>query len=181
MQAALRLVALVFLVSATADAQAPAINAGARVRVTSKVHDYNRRVATVSAVRRDSLVLFMKKGNSATVALSDIDRMQVSVGRRRMVLRGMLAGGLIGAVTGAAAGAATYEECKDQICFLTPVSAGEAAAGGATILGVVGVAVGGVIGALVTTDRWGPATVPGTISVAPSPGGRVAVGLTRTF
>lgn len=180
MQAAFRLVALVFLVSAAAEAQAPAVNAGARVRVTSKVHDYDRRVATVSAVRSDSLVLLMKKGNSATVALSDIDQMQVSVGRRRTVLRGMLAGGLIGAIGGAVIGAVTYKPCEG-FCIFASDNAGEEAAIAGTALGVVGLVVGGIVGAINTTDRWGPATVPGSISVAPAPGGRVAVGLTRTF
>lgn len=180
MQAAFRLVALVFLVSAAAEAQAPAVNAGARVRVTSKAHDYNRRVATVSAVRSDSIVLLMKKGNLATVALSDIDEMQVSVGQRRTVLRGMLAGGLIGAAGGAVIGAATYEPCEG-FCVLASNSAGAEAAITGTVLGVLGLVVGGVVGAINTTDRWGPSTVPGSISVGPAPGGRVAVGLTRSF
>jgi len=179
MQTAFGITVLVWLVAATAEAQAPAITAGTRVRVTSRVHDYNRKVATVNELRGDSVVL-VAGSRPVTMALSDLDQIQVSVGRRRTVLRGMLAGGLIGAVGGAVIGAVTYQPCEG-FCLFVPDNAAEAGVLTGTVLGVVGVAVGGIVGAFNTTDRWGPATAPGRISLAPAPGGRVAVGLTRSF
>lgn len=179
MKTAFGIAVLVWLVAATAEAQAPAVTAGSRVRITSGVHDYDRKVATVHDLRGDSLVLVVRS-KPVTVALSDVDQIQVSVGQRRTVLRGMLAGGLIGAVGGAVIGAATYKPCEGFCMFASNSAGGEAAIAGAA-LGAVGVVIGGIVGAINTTDRWAPATLPGSISVAPSPAGGVAVSLRRTF
>ncbi|MGH9888130.1 MAG: hypothetical protein ACREBE_21535, partial [bacterium] len=75
---------------------------------------------------------------------------------------------------GALLGAVTFRKCvpnESTDCFFAPTTAGNAAGIAGAFFGVLGVPIGGVIGALVRTDKWVPAALTSTTQLRIAPSG----------
>jgi hypothetical protein len=133
---------------------------GARVRITTAGSE--RQIGTVVAQRGDTLLVkWPEVANAVAVPLAGISRLDVSTGRHRRVVKGLVLGTAVGSVTGALIGAASYEPCEATEafdCFLEP----ENRAQSAVVSGVVGGALGLVVGSLVGLarhERWKPVSL----------------------
>ena len=147
----------------TAAAQVVQPRSGDRVRVTAMSSGLQNRAARVLDVRRDTLVLQLAPAETLAVALAGVNRLDVSTGRRRYTMRGATIGSLIGVTSGVVIGFASGDDPPDAFW---QTSAGEKAAIAGVGLGVVGLVIGGVVGALTVADRW--TAVPlGTATVNP--------------
>jgi hypothetical protein len=183
MKPGLVILAAAFLAPVAADAQTPAVVAGARVRVTAPSIDLRRHATTIVDVRGDSLVLGVRDG-SRSVALSDVTALDVSAGKRRRFLRSAGLGLGIGAIVGAVVGAATHDECVPTEfldCLLSPESRAESAVMGGVVLGAVGLLTGAVVGAVRRTDRWVAVDMPVRVSIKPTASGGVSLTISRAF
>jgi len=183
MKLGLMVLATALLAPVVADAQAPAVVAGTRVRVTAPSIDLRRHVTTIVDVRGDSIV-FGVPDNPRSVALSDVTALEVSAGKHRRFLRSAALGLGIGAIVGAVVGAATYEECVPTEfldCLLADESRGQSAATGGVVLGVVGLLTGAVVGAVRRTDRWVSVDMPVRASIKPTASGGMSLTITRAF
>ena len=144
-------------------AQAAQLESGARIRVTATPYALKNRTARVLGVRADSLLLQVAPAETLTVALAGVTQLDVSTGRRRHTLRGAGIGAAVGVASGALLG---YASGDDPPGLFAMSASGKAALGAAT-LGVTGLVVGGVVGALRVSDRW--TSVPlGTAQATPS-------------
>ena len=164
----------------------PPLEPGARVSISAPDHGVRRLVGTFSGY--DSGSIGIKPDNeqsSVWVPLNSVTRLQQSRGRKSNTRKGALIGSLVGGAFGAAAAAATYKECVSESwmdCFMQPESAGQAAAWGGLITGLLGAGVGALIGASEKTDRWEEVPVDRLrVSFAPQPDGRFAFGLSVAF
>ena len=174
-----------------AAAQAPAalpIADGTRARVTAPALGPSRRVATVIAQRGDTLVLRSEGAlNSVAVPLAGVTGLEVSRGRHTRVRRGLAVGLVTGAVVGAVASYAAYkpDTCGETElgCFLSPLpefSRSDETVLGAIGGGLLGAAVGSVVGLAWRTERWERVSLPPRIArvrLAPTPGGGLAIGV----
>lgn len=131
-------------------AQAVQIQSGARVRVTATPYALEKRTARVLSVRNDSLLLQVAPAETLAVALAGVTQLDVSTGRRRHTLQGAGIGALAGVASGVLIG---FSDGDDPPGFLSMTASEKAAFGGAT-LGVAGLAIGAVVGALKVSDRW---------------------------
>jgi hypothetical protein len=113
------------------------------------------RVDTVTEVRR--------------VDRSSIERLEVSTGQRTRTGNGFILGLLIGGTLGGVAGHALGddEECSG-FCPAPEASKGTLAGVGAVGLGLVGGALGAVLGRLSRTDIWSPIAPETTADLHPT-------------
>ena len=144
-------------------AQVVQLESGARIRITAGPHGLKNRTARVLSVHNDSLLLQVAPAETLAVALAGVTRLDVSTGRRRYTLRGAGIGALAGIASGALIG---YASGDDPPGLFAMTASGKAALGGAT-LGVTGLAIGAVVGALKVSDRWTPVPL-GVAQVTPS-------------
>lgn len=177
-------VAVALSVVNVAAAQAPAVSAGMRVRVTAPQAHLKNQVTTVTEARGDSLTLSVRGGHR-TVAVSDITSLEISTGQRRRVVVDALLGFGAGAIAGGIIGAATYEECEADGfgiigCAFLPQSRGHAATEGAIFLGAAGLVTGAIVGIFHRTDVW-QRKLPVSAAIRPSGAGGVSVSLSRAF
>lgn len=179
MKSLFALLVLALVVPPGMEAQAPELAVGARVRVTSPRHHFNRDVATVTELRGDSIVLMSKMGTRA-VALSNVTALEVSMGTRNQVMRNGLIGLGVGALAGLATGLAAEDECRDTLVCVAPAGAGEFMAVGALAFGGAGFVVGAITGLFTRSDRWAPATPPARATVGITRTG-ASIGFTRAF
>jgi hypothetical protein len=113
------------------------LDAGTRVRV----HLATARrgvVAEVAEIRPDTLILARpgtRIANRLPVALTDIDRLELSGGRRRLTLLGALVGTVTGAVMVSAYNSIVQSQCNPSCPERTPVWAGVALGGAAFGIG----------------------------------------------
>lgn len=118
----------------------PAIHPGARVRITAPLLHLNRHVGTVDRLIPDTVVV-----DTIRVPTQSLVRLEVRSGTKSWALEGLAFGLLFGASMGALVG---YGECRGEpdlgLCVYM----------GATMLGIVGLVVGGLVGTFVHTDRW---------------------------
>jgi hypothetical protein len=130
------------------------VPAGARVRLASDALPGAAVVGRVSRWTDDILALAVSEpdaplgGVPLAVPQASVRRLEVSLGRRSYWKQGALSGAILGAAGGAAAQVDTSESCSldsDAYC-----SRGEAVAFSA----VTGALLGGLVGALVKTERW---------------------------
>lgn len=154
------LVAAVVIVSAVAHAsaalaQAPApVDVGSRVRVTAPSLDLMEAVGTVQQVSADGvLVQFEAPRRLVTLDRSTVTSMEVSVGQRRAIGKGIGVGLLVGAGSGALIGLASGDDDPGLIAF----SAEEKALALGLGLGLIGGVVGLIAGAAHRSDVWAPA------------------------
>ena len=170
------------------------VEVGARVRImTTGSHDWN---ATGNVMRLTNDTIEVTAGRVDAQFLpaidraqafppfrrADISRLDVSIRQQRHTLEGLGYGVLIGGGAGALLGFASgglkcdhYPGASD--CTDVPAAAFAAIAG--IGLGIVGGAVGLVVGSLTTTDVWAPLSKDAI--VAPITGDRGRVGLSIRF
>lgn len=171
-------VALAILVSLVTFTRAEAQSADAtltpdlRVRVMAPPYLQKPRVGRVDRVVADTLFLRTRDTLHA-VPLAAVASVQVNHGSRAM--RGAGRGALIGALTGGML-FATMVWFSDPNCdYCLPGRDQDAARVGFAIGGVLGVAPGALVGAIVGIDRWQPLPAAGQGSEAA--GGGVRAGL----
>jgi len=128
-----------------------AIVPGSRIRITQlEAGKSSRHEGTVVTAASDTVVLKLDGlGATATYSLARISGLEVSRGRNGHVAVGVGVGFLAGAGTGALVGALACNGCLNGRDEMGPL----AVALGAGIGGVVGILVGGSIGAH-KTDTW---------------------------
>lgn len=174
------LAALLLLLSlAPAHAQdALPVSEGERVRVRTPLGTFRGTVATADA---DSLVLRIRSrkwGDSITVPVSELQRLDVSAGPRPRVegaLRGAGVGLLAsGVLTGMAAVAAATGENMDGWEWLGVAMVG------VTVTPVLTVG-GGVVGAVFPGEEWDRVRLRPRASVVAAGDGRVGAALTIRF
>lgn len=188
------LLSLTFLVSqGSLGAQAP-VEPGQRVRVTHHLSGESvtnlatgetrvvmkRRRDTGSLIEftADSVVLGDDPDARLALPLTSVTKLEVSRGRKSLGAgKGALWGSLIGVATGAALGAVAYSEPNDFVH-----NRGDAALLGAVVLGVPGLVVGTIAGAISKTDRWEEVPLDHLrVSVGPQRDGRFGLGLSARF
>lgn len=152
---------------------------GSLVRVTLPATSAKARrphfEGTLVMLERDSMRVYWRAGDSSTtIALADVHRLEVSLGRHRRVLRSIGMGTVIGAGSLALLTAVTYtDSCPATGCGWFHISRGEATTFAGIMGAVGGAAVGGLVGAVRTTERWHTVTrsvSPGRIAVTPQLG-----------
>jgi hypothetical protein len=156
-----------------------AIVPGSRIRITQlEAGKSSRHEGTVVTAASDTVVLKLDGlGATATYSLASISGLEVSRGRNRHVAVGVGVGFLAGAGTGALVGALACKNCLNGRDEMGPL----VVALGAGIGGVVGMLVGGSIGAH-KTDTWEAVPSSGwRVSTVPTGAGRFAFALSVPF
>ncbi|MFL5466483.1 MAG: hypothetical protein ACJ79N_05390 [Gemmatimonadaceae bacterium] len=145
-------------------AQIPGVAEGARVRLITSSLRAEQQVARVISTENDS-IFFRSEVYPVTraLALSEIERIDVSQGRRRRTAEGAVIGLGLGVALGATLGALTYTPCEG-LCFMG-TSRGETATIVGAMLGAVGVATGAIVGAMRETEQWKPLSIHPTTAV----------------
>jgi hypothetical protein len=115
--------------------------------------------------------------NTIAVGAPNIQRLDISRGLHSNAVAGLLWGGGIGLALGGVVGAAG---CGKGDFIITQ---GECIGTTVVVLGVVGIGVGAIVGALIRTEKW--THVPGypmaKVSIVPLPHGGVGYGLALSF
>jgi hypothetical protein len=165
-------------------AEAQALPSGQRIRVmesSSKrplvVGQLIRQTNDTVVVRADSASM---SGNDQVWVLQPDHRIEQSAGFRRRTRKGMGVGLLVGLTAGAAIGAGSYTKPRcnsDFICF--DYGRGSAATGGAVLMGLPAMVIGGIIGATSPVESWRPARTT-RLSLMPTPG-RLRLAATLMF
>ena len=149
---------VVVVMALTAIASAPLYGQGVGERLRVKTAEGGTMIGTVSSMSEDGFRLNLADGGSRSVALSDIQKLERSLGTRTHKKRGFLIGvgvGVLSAIGG------MPEECADPSCNegLAPVGrameTGEAIAA-VPVFGLTGL----VVGHFIKTERW--ETIPAT-------------------
>lgn len=174
--------ALLQAIPVSASAQ-PTVTPGSRVRVIRTLGSEVMQVGVLEQITPDSVVVRDARNSRSVWPMSADYRLDVSMGRHRRVLRGVLIGGASGALGGALIGVAADQDAdrRHQSTCMTNDS-GECLWGdrwfdgleigfGAGIGTGVGILVGGIIGA-VPHERWRAVTLPLHSTVSLSPSGR---------
>ena len=130
--------------TASAAQQSGLLEPGARVRVRP-ITTLTNMTGTLVRLERDSIVLGRGPDLLSTVAVADLDWIDVSLGRRRHLGRGAFIGVAVGALVAigynAAASAGCTDNCSDK---KLPVAT----------YGLVAAMAGAGIGFFIQTDRW---------------------------
>ncbi len=185
---------------APASTPAPGIAPGERIRVTFVGSTPPTQTAygpieappttekgTVGSVRADTIE-FRPDGASDPLRVTDIpvahiQHLDVSGGMHRHTLAGLAWGGVSGVVVGAVFGASSYHQCQSQAFCVNISSQAGYIASGALVLGLIGGAVGSIVGTLIKTEKW--TRVPGypvaKLTVVPLQHGAVGYGLALRF
>jgi hypothetical protein len=164
-------VALAVLTAGTLAAQ-QALEAGTRVRIHT-AGATTPLTGTVAYRDTGSVAVLRAPADTAFVPLTSITSVEVSAGRRSNIGRGAKWGALVGAGAGALLGLAAMSEDDGYFEF-----GAEAVPIGMLGVGVLGGAVGGLFGALTTSERW----AQGAAAIALTAGGdRVGVSGRLTF
>ena len=146
---------------------------GQRVHITAPQLGISKHSGTLVAVDGDTLTV-----GTLQVALMDVTRLDVYMGRKGQSGTGAVVGGLVVGVPFAFLLAA---ECKDGILSDDCNAAGGAAVG-LLVGGVAGALVGAIVGALINTDRWEEVPLDQLrVSVVPQRDGRFGLGLSVRF
>ncbi len=136
-------------------ASAAALRPGARVRITHAGE--KPRVAIVVAHTADTLLVrWPEFANDVALPLAEISRLDVSAGRHRSVVKGMVVGTAAAGAIGAAAGAISYQPCTSTEflgCLFAPDSRTDSALLGGVVGGVLGFVAGSLAG-LVPREHW---------------------------
>ncbi|WP_026849879.1 hypothetical protein [Gemmatimonas phototrophica] len=155
---------------------------GTRVRVVRTPGTHVLQVGVLERLNADSVAVRDAQGWVRVLPLGGTMRLDVSRGRQRRILPGMLIGGAAGAVGGLLVGVALDQSADreaDALCapncangqrFLDGIEVGIGAAVGTGI----GVVVGGIVGAM-PHERWQAATLPQGVTLALDPRGRWAI------
>jgi len=137
---------------AKAPAPAASLVPGARVRIATR-DEAKSRIAIVVAHTADTLSVRLPEfSNTVAMPLDEITRLDVSTGRHRNMVKGIVAGTVAGGTVGALFGAISYQKCTSQ-CFLAPEDRAQSAAVGGVVGGALGFVVGSLTG-LARQDDW---------------------------
>jgi len=126
------------------------VRLGDRVRVTTSATTSAgaRRVGVVQRVTNDSITLDWTAGARETLPLHRVSRLEVSDGRGSFVGRGMgvglLGGGAVGAVYGGVIASGGGDDVSPALVVAATTITG----------GLVGSAIGGLVGAVGRRERW---------------------------
>lgn len=165
---------------------AQALEPGARVRLTHA--GGARHQGRLQGIEADSARLTAGDGRLVAVPLADVERVEVSLGRRRQFWRnfGLTTMGL--AALGGGVGAATWTPCEEEgwfSCMFVPESRGQAMLAGSVVGALVGIPVGVVVGAAVRREQWAPVQPQGVrprqVSIRPIIGERIGASATLHF
>lgn len=172
--------ALALVQAAVCTAQQADLAAGTRVRLVTPSLQADHQLARIVSADKDSIV-FRSDAYPVTrsLAVSDIERIDVSGGSHRQTGRGALMGLAIGGGTGIVLGLATYEPCTSW-CF-GPSSRGESAALAGGVLGIIGAVTGGLIGAFHKKEEWKPLAVKPTAALTPAGERTFGIQVSHTF
>ncbi|PKD45172.1 hypothetical protein [Rhodohalobacter barkolensis] len=148
------------LIQSTAWAQVNNINVGDRVRISAPAAQtktlYRKTLfGTVNNITPEEIYL-LSNNEYFIIPFNSIRRIHVSTGKKRNTGKGALIGLSSGALLGGMISLVTYEECDDSEpfgCWLD-FSKGESFVLGAAALGLSGLVLGTVLGAIIKTDRW---------------------------
>jgi hypothetical protein len=136
-------------------AAAAALLPGARVRITQAGE--KPRVSIVVAQSADTLLVRSPEfSNIVALPLTDISQLDVSAGRHRNVVKGMVLGTAVVGTIGAIAGAISYQPCTSTEflgCLLAPESRSDSALLGGVVGGALGFVAGSLAG-LVPREQW---------------------------
>ena len=148
---------------------------GSRVRLRAGTITRGRVTGMVAAMDAASLTVAQDDGAPLRVPRDAVTELEVSLGRRRQALQGLLRGAVIGAAAGFAL--SPSDSCSNAIaiCWTTRPE-------GAGLLALEGATLGVIIGALVKSDKWsrvGPQRVQ--VSVAPVAGRPMGIRLVVRF
>jgi len=152
------------------------VQAGERVRVTVPMVVYDLKGRWVEAGPDTVRVRVDSDGTLLEVPRSSVARLEIWRGRQSNLLPGALLGLLAGSVVTVAALSAAQSQCTGYVrcyglgIFVFPPP-------------VVGLVLGGTIGALVKCDRWERVSLDGntSLTVAPLRDGKVGLGLSVSF
>jgi hypothetical protein len=140
-------IAVVALTAHAACAQRPDLPAGTRIRVWSGPII----IGTLLRVQEDTLLLSGHGSQDTTrIALASATRIDISTHRDRHVVKGMAIGTVVGVVSGYAFITALGPPTPGGGPFST-LDSGPAIEG---VGGLVGAAIGGIVGAFWKTDHW---------------------------
>ena len=158
------------------------VKAGDRVRVAFGTSECQPCLAVglVAAFSTDSVALAVgNRTDTLRLPIASVTRFEVSRGRKSKTLSGMGIGAAIGVGTGAILGAiATSGECL----FESDPCPGAGAVAGAVLLGVPGLLVGTIVGALTKSDRWEEVPLDQLrVSIAPQRDGSFGLGFSVAF
>ena len=165
--AAVLVIALLGPITVVAQ-QAPA-PIGSRIRATPRAPYHRSITGTLVAQSGDTIVIHVLRSDTARVALSALELVEVSAGPRTHFWKGAGYGFLIGAAGGAAAGAAAIDADWRAVGALL----------GAGLGGLGGLLVGGGIGSNVSSEYWKPA--PGWELSLVLPATRPGLGISVRF
>jgi hypothetical protein len=131
-----------------ADEPPDALLPGPGQRVRFETLTQPRRTATVVDTEADAIVVSLRGGREIVrVPLADVQRLEVSAGRRTHASQGALLGTIAGGVLGGLAGASGCFQAED-------CDGGTFAAIGAVIGGTLSGLLGAGVGALCQTEKW---------------------------
>jgi hypothetical protein len=148
---------------------------GQRVRFTTLTEP--RRTATVIETEADAIVVSLAGGRKIVrVPLADVQRLEVSAGRRTYASEGALLGTITGGLLGGLAGASGCFQSED-------CDGGTYAVIGAVVVGTLSGLLGAGVGALCQTEKWERIDTPHVqLQLGPaSARGGVALGLRVSF
>ena len=142
---------------------APAPVPGSRIRYAERPDSTKLVPARMVSLDADSMVFerlvpgdYGGKWVAASLPTRDLARLQVKVGRRDNIGRGVLIGGAIGLALGVACTTDDSGFVSDEACLLSSTA--------------TGAVTGLLIGALVRSDVWAPAPLPARApAAAPEP------------
>ena len=135
----------VLAVAQPLKAQEPSIEPGARVRIKASSLFPQPIVGMLESVHDSTLVFRSGQTAPLEIRFSQIERLEVSQGKKSNAGTGALVGGLIGTVVGAVVGLVIRQGADVQADL--PVITGAIGAGGGVLLGTI-------VGATNQSDRW---------------------------
>jgi hypothetical protein len=167
-----------FLVASEARAAeepgASPVTVGTKVRILAPTVVAGRVEGTVAEMDAKSLLISVDNGTPVRVSRQAITQLEVSTGRHRKALKGMIIGAGIGAVVFQLN---VSNNCQNSIGSCTTSHAAAAGVGA-----LAGGAWGAGIGALFSGDRWSAVPLERVrVSLAPTPGRGVALALSVGF
>ncbi len=142
------------LTAATAQAQVSTIPSGARARLLESAARFPS-VGTISGMARDTLFFNPESNPNRRIAyaLANINRLELSQGRKTALLPGMVAG-----LVTFGLGALIYNRIESFSCETTASHCDTGLS--PAPLAVIGGGSGGLIGSFFTIERWQRVTLP---------------------
>lgn len=150
------LLAAVLLSPQEASAQLEDLKKGDFVRVWSPQFSGGKTIGTIEFMRSQSMVIY-SRDSTLTISYASIERIDLSVSKKRQTLKGFLIGLGGGALFGALVGSSTYSPCVPEElfdCIFAAKSRSDAAGRGAIIGGVMFGIIGLVVGSQTKKPRW---------------------------